>query len=87
MHSCKHSEHNMVCERFEDEDEFEWMLRGVTNLDTRSLKKKKNAIETLKPLNDLFQGPGEPAHKINKVRTTSFNNRYLKTGDHTNMTI
>ena len=68
FHSCKHSEHNMICGKFEDEDEFGWMLRGVTNLDTRGLKKrKKNVVEILKPLNDFFQGPGEPAHKIHKV--------------------
>ena len=57
----------MICQKFEDEDEFEWMLRGVSNLDTRSRKKKKDTTETLKPLNDFFQGPGEPAHKTQKV--------------------
>ena len=63
FHSCKSSEHNIICPKFEEEDEFEWMLRGVTNLDARRRKKKETKAQ-LKPLDDFFKGPGEPARRI-----------------------
>ena len=74
FHSCKSSEHKLICPKYEEEDEFEWMLRGVTNLDIRMKKKSSRSGgsgggEKLKPLDDLFKGgPGEPAsRKIQKI--------------------
>lgn len=68
-HSCKSAEHSIICPCYEEVDEYEWMLRGVTNLEVRfeqvhkQRKKTKVKTPTLKPLNDFFQGPGEPAIK------------------------
>ena len=69
FHSCKSSEHKLICPKYEDEDEFGWMMRGVTNLDIRMKKKSGVVIAQLKPLDDLFKGgPGEPAFKkIQKI--------------------
>ncbi len=39
-HSCKTSEHSYICPNFVEPDEFEWMLRGTTNLDTRKISVK-----------------------------------------------
>lgn len=67
-HSCKASEHSLICPTYEEVDEYEWMMRGFTNLDVRfgeAYRKKKKTLDhqrpALKEARDFFQGPGEPA--------------------------
>lgn len=60
-HSCKSGEHYIICPNYIEEDEFEWMLKGVTNLDMRFHKmkqeKKANALkESIQESSDFFQG-------------------------------
>ncbi len=68
-HACKSSEHSLICLNYEEVDEYDWMLKGVTNLETRfeEIYKKKRAMKkqpVLKEANDFFQGPGRPAHGL-----------------------
>lgn len=67
-HSCKSNEHSYICPTYIEPDEYEWMLRGVNNLDFRSridagdkTSKTSKKFQVLKESNDFFQGPGEPA--------------------------
>ena len=72
-HACKSSEHYMICARYEETDDFEWMLQGSKSMQSSSFgkrimerKKKKKLEQNVKPgpkesIGDLFVGPGEPA--------------------------
>jgi len=52
FHHCKGFEHRMICPLFEEEGEYDWMLRD------RAFKKKKNkAPPPLKRFPDLLAGP------------------------------
>lgn len=72
LHACKASEHMIICPAYAEPDEFDWMLRGVTNLDTRRSdrvgQKNQNQVQNakLKVHEDFFIGPGEPAVKSKK---------------------
>jgi len=52
MHHCKGFEHRMICSGFEEEGEFDWILR-----DRITRKKKVTASKPLKPFPDLLAGP------------------------------
>ena len=61
-HSCKASEHSLICPKYEEPDEYEWMTRGMNNVRREDKKNKNDASQPkLKENLDFFQGPGEPA--------------------------
>jgi len=62
-HHCKAFEHRMICPLYEEEGEFDWMLRD------RAVKKKKiKAPPPPKPFPDLLNGPTLCPPKILKSR-------------------
>lgn len=69
LHSCKLFEHQMICPLYQEPDDFAWMYRGMEAAAARAKQTAKvaNAVkkkaEALKPSEDLFVGPGEPAHR------------------------
>lgn len=82
-HSCKSSEHLLICPTYEEPDEFDWILRGVTEdfqdhkIESNRVKtsRKKKAIGNQqvieyksKCIGDLFLGPGRPANQISLKR-------------------
>ena len=83
-HACKSSEHNIICGRYEETDDFEWMLQGSKAMQSSSFgqrimeRKKKKKLEKIvklgpkESIGDLFVGPGEPA-TIPSVNKTNKN--------------
>ena len=73
-HACKAPEHNIICPKFEEPDEYDWMYRGVlgdhhhgaTFAKNRRKKKKLDKSpkpESAKSIGDFLFGPGQLACK------------------------
>ena len=81
-HSCKSTEHLLICAAYEEPGEFDWISRGVSNFqfqnsktkNEKSVRRKKKlskqkAVESKsKSIGDLYHGPGRPASETLKEK-------------------
>ena len=64
-------EHRLICPKYEEEDDFAWMYRGVKATPSILPKKKRDAAllaaKTAKAAEPLLVGPNEAANRVMQV--------------------
>jgi hypothetical protein len=75
-HSCKASEHRMICQKYKETDAFDMMYKTMIQgsqravdvfqaRQQRKMNQEKKKAEPKKSIGDLFFGPGDAASKLN----------------------